>query len=130
MLHLCIKKLKKKKMKTTTKKEIIATLVKRFFATMILGIGLAASANAQMFCQAGFTYTVGTNGQVGFTNTSTGMGTSPIYQWAFGDNTTSSVASPNHTFTYNGGYRVWLTIDSANGGSTCTYSDSITITNA
>jgi PKD repeat protein len=115
--------------KTTIKNKIISTIAKRFLATTILALGLTANANAQALCQAAFTYTNGASGLVNFTNASTGTTTTTIYYWTFGDNTSSNVVSPNHTYTYNGGYRVWLTIDSSGGGCSSSVTDSVTITN-
>ena len=52
---------------------------------------------------------------VSFTNTSTGAAT---YLWDFGDNTTSTSASPSHTYTSNGTFQVTVTAVSAAGCST------------
>jgi len=103
------------------------TLLKKLGIALVVLQGLSGVAQN---CTAGFTYTVGTSGQVNFTNTSTGLGTNPNYSWTFGDNAYSTLAAPNHTYPYNGGYWVTLMIDSANGGSSCTFTDSITISNA
>jgi len=101
------------------------------FKKIAIGIVILHSLNSfSQSCNASFTYTVGSSGQVSFTNTSTGLGTNPNYSWTFGDNASSALASPNHTYPYNGGYWVTLLIDSANGGSSCTFTDSITISNA
>lgn len=98
-------------------------------ATIILGAGLSTSATAQMFCQAAFTYTTGSAGSVNFTSTSTGTTSSTVYSWNFGDNATSNLQNPSHTYTYNGRYIMALSIDSANGGCSSAITDSIIITN-
>jgi PKD repeat protein len=54
-----------------------------------------------------FSYTVGANGAVNFSNTSTGGNT---YLWSFGDNGTASGATPAHTYLQNGTYTVVLTV--------------------
>jgi PKD repeat protein len=117
-------------MKKITNNRIISTFMKRFFATMVLVIGLTAGAYAQALCHAAFTYTTGSSGQVNFTNTSTGITGTPVYQWSFGDNTTSAVTSPTHTYAYNGTYHVTLMIDSTGSGCTSSVTDSVVITNA
>ncbi len=116
-------------MKKNTKNRIISTLVKRFLATVVLGIGLTTSAYAQTFCQAAFTYTVGSNGQVSFTNTSTGTDSSTNYLWNFGNGTYSNLSSPSYTFAYNGTYYITMGIDSSNSGCSSYATDSVTITN-
>jgi len=120
---------KKRKMKTTTKNRIISTLVKRFLATLILGIGLTTSAYSQVFCQAAFTYTVGSNGHVSFTNTSTGTDSSTNYLWNFGNGIYSNLQSPGYTYAYNGTYFITMGIDSSNSGCSSYITDSIIITN-
>ncbi len=120
-------------MNTSTKKQIISTLVKRFLATLILGIWLTASANAQMLCQAAFTYTVGTGGQVSFTNTSVTTGTNTAYTWWWSGNSgygTSSQTSPTFTFPYNGTYYVQLNMSDSLANCNSTAADTIVITNA
>ncbi len=65
---------------------------------------------------AGFTSTV--NGAVAsFNNTSTGAAT---YAWNFGDNTTSTLANPSHTYTTDGTYTVTLTATNSCGSITTT----------
>lgn len=78
-------------------------------------------------CQVGFTYTIGTNGQVSFTNTSLG---NVSYYWGFGDGGTSTQASPTYTYLYNGTYTVYLWADTTGGYCGGYYQTTITITNA
>lgn len=56
---------------------------------------------------AGFDYET-QEGDVAFTNTSTG--TNLFFQWDFGDGSTSTEASPNHSYTETGQYNVTLTV--------------------
>lgn len=49
---------------------------------------------------------------VNFTNTSTGA---IAYEWDFGDNTTSTQQSPQHTYTTENNYTVTLIVTNANG---------------
>jgi PKD repeat protein len=56
---------------------------------------------------AGFDYET-QEGDVAFTNTSTG--TNLFFQWDFGDGSTSTEASPNHSYTETGQYNVILTV--------------------
>lgn len=81
-------------------------------------------------CNASYTFTQGSNGQVSFTNTSTGTNMWTYYAWTFGDNGTSTVASPQHTYTSSGNYIACLTItvyDSAQGNCTSTFCDTIPV---
>ena len=64
---------------------------------------------AQNNCEANFSYTLNQSSKTAvFTNISVGTGL--IYIWTFGDNTTSSAASPTKTFSAFGTYTVCLTI--------------------
>ncbi len=77
-------------------------------------------------CDSAFTYTLGADGEVSFTNTSGGLS----YNWSFGDPIFSTSTLPNPTFTYvsNGTYTVTFQIqDSA--GYYCNSSQVITIVN-
>ncbi|HXB42316.1 MAG TPA: PKD domain-containing protein [Bacteroidia bacterium] len=104
-------------MKTTTK----------IISAVMLCLGLSTISMAQ--CNAGFTYTVGTAGQVNFTDASTGTTGGTVYYWNFGDNTYSQVHSPSHTFPYNGTYHVTLQIDSAINGCNSIITNTIVISN-
>lgn len=95
--------------------------------------GLLLSQAGQAQCQAGFTYTVGTAGQVSFTNTSVNTNTATTFYWNYGDGSSSTGPNASHNYLYNGSYFVWLNItDSLNGGSSCSSSfmDTVVITNA
>jgi PKD repeat protein len=102
------------------------------FAAAMLAAGLSSATYAQT-CQAAFTYTVGSAGQVDFTNVSTGGGALTQYYWNFGDNSTLQQQTPStHTYMYNGNYTVYLLMsDSLNGGGSCssTYTAVIAINN-
>jgi PKD repeat protein len=77
---------------------------------------------------AGFSANI-TNGtaplSVGFTDQSTGTPTS--WSWSFGDNGTSTVQSPSHTYTTAGIYTVNLTATNAGGSNTSTRTGYITV---
>jgi PKD repeat protein len=77
-----------------------------------------------------YTYTLGSNGQVNFTNSSTGTDSSLNPNWNFGDGTSSTIQSPSHVYTYNGTYYVNLHL--GDSLTTCygSHQDTITITNA
>lgn len=64
---------------------------------------------------ASFTATVGTNGDVSFTNTSQNA---TSYQWEFGDGDKATDTSPRHTYTANGKYTVVLTVKAEGGTAT------------
>lgn len=76
-----------------------------------------------------YTYTLGTNGQVFFTNTSTGADTSGVIHWYFGDGT-SNQFSPSHTYQYNGTYAVNLQMGDSMTPCYGSHTDTIVITNA
>lgn len=103
--------------------------ITKLLATAVLSLGMAASANAQMFCQAAFTYTLSGNTQVDFTDQSTGTNPSTNYHWTFGDNSGSNLQNPSHNYTYNGTYPVYLQIDSSNGGCSSYAYDTVVISN-
>jgi len=50
-------------------------------------------------CNASFSYSIGTNGNVSFFNTSTGTSTNTIYYWSFNNSTTATGPNPTTTFT-------------------------------
>jgi PKD repeat protein len=65
---------------------------------------------------------------VTFTNTSTGSITTQT--WAFGDGTSSSAHSPQHTYATAGSYPVSLTVTGPGGSETTTQTGYITVTPA
>lgn len=69
----------------------------------------------------------GTNGLVGFTNTSTGTLATTSYTWNFGDNSLAYIPSPAHTYSANGNYTIKL-IASNNSSPACVDSIIIPIT--
>lgn len=90
--------------------------------------GFLSLANAQINCQAGFTFSANNN-VVTFTNTSTGAA-QPVYYWNFGDGNTDWQTNPVHTYTINGSYAVCLTMWDSLGGCQSTFCDSVIIANA
>jgi PKD repeat protein len=61
---------------------------------------------------AGFTYTIGPNGQVAFSNTTTGTAPNTTYNWHFNNGQTSTLTSPPPiTYTSNGTYTVSLAVN-------------------
>ncbi len=87
-----------------------------------------------ILCNASFTSTNLTGGQVSFTNTASASGPITNYLWNFGDGNTSTLANPTHTYNTNGAYTACLTIsggqNTPSGPFTCTYCDSIVVSNA
>jgi PKD repeat protein len=74
--------------------------------------------------QAGFLYTLGCNGCLNVTNTSTVISSNPsyvTYLWNFGDGNTSTAQNPGpHCYSSGGTYTVTLTITYNDGQVTCT----------
>ncbi len=76
-------------------------------------------------CQAAFTFNIGANNQVQFSDLSTGSPSVVAWLWNFGDpasgtNNISTVQNPSHIFTTPGNYNVCLTIQGAAGCSSTT----------
>ncbi len=72
-----------------------------------------------------FEFTVGSNGQVTFTDSTDGYPTS--YSWNYGDNSANgTTANPSHTYTSNGNYYVCLT--TTNQGGSNTHCDTVKVT--
>lgn len=65
--------------------------------------------------------------KVTFTNTSTGTGSSTIYDWNFGDSKTSSLPNPSTTYISPGTYTVSLTVKNGATGKPSTKSATITV---
>ncbi len=96
--------------------------------------GLTSTVKAQPFCQAGFTYAVGTTNPGGsvsvfFNDSSYTAGSAPTYSWTFSDGQVSTLENPVITFGGTGVYVACLTISSQVQGFVCTstFCDSIYI---
>ncbi len=77
---------------------------------------------------ASFTSAPGANnGDVDFTNTSTGTTAQTTYYWNFGDGGSSNAEHPSHTYTQDGVYSVTLTAIDSSLMTSHTYSDSVAI---
>jgi len=75
---------------------------------------------------ASFTVSYGVNGQVNFTNTTTGVVGYASYTWNPGDGSSSGYSTNyNHTYTANGSYTVILSVNA--DSSSCNSSDSMVI---
>lgn len=83
---------------------------------LVLLIFLSSISKAQTLPVAAFTYSVGTNGVVNFTSTSTNTIASLLPKWFFGDGTTlTGPYTTTHTYTANGTYAVILAFVSSQG---------------
>jgi hypothetical protein len=67
-------------------------------------------ANAQQFCQAGFSYNIDPNGIVTFTDSSVTSSGTISYFWDFGNGQTATVPNPIVPYGSSGVYSVCLTI--------------------
>lgn len=83
-------------------------LIKTFLVAISL---LFISLNVKSQCAPNFVDSACfSNGTNKFISTSTGTNVNTVYNWNFGDNTTSSLKNPTHTYTANGTYTVCLFI--------------------
>jgi PKD repeat protein len=78
---------------------------------------------------ASFSYSIGSGGQLNFTNTSSNTPSNAIYSWGFGDGTSSNIVSPSHTYSYNGSYTVNLYVSDSNGFCNNAIAQTVTVTN-
>ncbi len=102
-----------------------------FLAALLLSL---SGFEMKSQCSASFTYTLGTNGQLSLTSTSTGVNAGTKYNWWVGNGNYLPNVGPTVTYTYpyNGTYSVKLFIQDSTFMGSC--SDSIrmniTISNA
>ena len=78
---------------------------------------------------AAFTYTLGSSGQVAFTNTSTGLDSMTHYVWTYNDGTQSTNFNDPHIYQYNGTYNVTLYINDTMANCSSSVTQTISITN-
>ncbi len=81
-------------------------------------------SNIGVSINAGFSYTVLYEGEVQFTNESSGASS---YIWGFGDGTTSILDNPTHTFGAPGNYTVTLIAEEGDCSVTTTQDITVTI---
>ena len=87
----------------------------------------------QNLCNAvNFTKTI--NGlTVNFTSNLPAGFNNPVYNWSFGDGSSSTLANPSHTYNQSGMYYVCMVVsgyDNQQQPITCTYCDSVSVNNA
>jgi len=94
------------------------------------------NANPLPACNANFTYTVGTGGQVSFTSLYTGTAANIQYGWNYGDGSSADVDSTgfvpsavSHTYLYNGTYTVTASVKDSTANCNSTTTQTISITN-
>lgn len=92
---------------------------------------LITNAPNNFTCQAGFTFTTGSNGIINFSNTSTTTLGNYGYAWSFGDNNQSTTMATafSYTYAYNGTYNVIVQITDSLGNGLCSYSQYVTVSN-
>jgi PKD repeat protein len=103
------------------------TFKKRLLQTLLVTAGVFF-LNAASACSASFTYNIGVNGHVTFTNTSIDS-VYASFGWNFGDGSSipyANSAPVTHIYTANGTYKVVLTLHTDTIG--CSSSDTVYIT--
>ncbi len=86
------------------------------------------AGNNNTVCQANFSMYPDSSGLgFQFQNISTGTTGSTNYYWSFGDNMTSTLENPFHSYSTTGYYTVCLTIADSAGNCTSTYCDSLSV---
>lgn len=86
---------------------------KFYYLTTIAFLLFGLSNQLKSQCNAAFNYTVGANGNVTFSSTSTGTNSLTMYSWFFGDGGQTVGFAPstvNHTYANNGAFTATLTI--------------------
>jgi PKD repeat protein len=81
-------------------------------------------------CDADFSWSLGSNGQVTFTNSSTApSGGITSYYWDFGDGHYGNTKNPVHTYASSGGYWATLYMSDSNSTGNCSdhFSDSVKV---
>lgn len=86
------------------------------------------NANSPCTLNSSYSYILNANGNVAFTNSSTGNISS--YFWDFDDGNTSTLVNPNHQYTNNGDYKVCLTITNNINNCTDMFCDTVSVINA
>ena len=84
--------------------------------------------NAQCLMNASISYTVGPNGVVSFSSTSTGTLINTFYGWNYGDSSFGNGIAPTHTYNANGNYTVVLTAINPSVNPACQGSATVIIT--
>lgn len=64
---------------------------------------------------ANFSYSLGNNGLVNFTNTSVNTNSTTIHNWNFGNGSNSTAINPTLTYSTNGTYPVCLSVSNSSG---------------
>jgi len=98
---------------------------------LFLGIGLSVMASARCNLHANFTFAIGTNGHVTFTNTTTGADSNALYTWNPGDGSSNGhTKNYSHTYTRDTSFYVTLTVQDR-GPDSCygSVTKKVTITN-
>jgi PKD repeat protein len=78
---------------------------------------VVSSSPCNLAMNASFTYTNAGSGLVNFSNTSSGTTTNTSYYWDFGDGTTSTAQNPSHTYTVNGNYSIYFSVNDPTFGT-------------
>ncbi|MDX2172122.1 MAG: PKD domain-containing protein [Bacteroidota bacterium] len=92
-------------------------------------ITITSVSGASCIPVSAFVYSVGSNGMVSFTNTSTNTNSSTTYSWNFGGGAyLSFIANPVATFTSNGTFNVCLNVSNGSGFCSSSICQTVNIT--
>jgi PKD repeat protein len=89
-----------------------------------------SNATTPPACNANFTYTVGSAGQVSFTSLYAGIAPDTTHQWDFGDGSRYDAPTITHTYYPNGTYTVTLYVSDAANACYASSSQTVSISNA
>jgi PKD repeat protein len=103
--------------------------MKKFYSLLLMIVLTVGAKKISAQCTANFTYSIGLNGMVTFTDTSIGTNTSTTYSWFYSGGGNSSGATTSHSFGVNGTYTVYHSIY-VPGSCTVSTSQTLVISNA
>ena len=94
-----------------------------------MSFALFFSVNGKSQCTANFSFAINSNGNVSFTDLSTGVSSGAYYAWDFGDNQYNYTASPSHIYGANGIYTITLWVSDSSTSCNSSVTQTLSISN-